>query len=350
MRGVLKTMKLGAAALLAIAGIATAEAQDKPKIGMPMTTLNDAFWVDYVNFAKSAAEAYGYELIVTDAQQREDKQLADIESLISAGVKGVILTPLSEPLGVQAIGLLDKAGIPVVVTDTYPGVEVGSVPNYLAFIKLDDETAGYNVAKHLIEVDGVKKILGIGGVPGISTSEARNDGLKKAVAEHPDVQLLDVQYTDWTLAKGQSVMEDFLTRFSEIDGVWGAGSDPLLGAIVSIENAGRTGIKLAGIDITAAALDSLAADKLSMLAGGHWVMGGYGVTIIHDFLNGHKTDNPVYEMSLYYLTKDGIDAYRKQIIEPLAAGQSLIDWKAISKTENPSVNHNEAFQVIKPKL
>ena len=227
----MKILIAAATFALTALSVLTASAQDRPKIGMPMTTLNDAFWVDYVDFAKSAAEAYGYDLVVTDAQSREDKQLSDIESLVNAGVKGVILTPLSEPLGIQAIELLDKAGIPVVVTDTYPGVEVGSVPNYLAFIKLDDETAGYNVAKYLIEKEGVKKIVGIGGVPGISTSEARNDGLKKAVAEHEGVELLDLQYTDWTLAKGQTVMEDFLTRFDNIEGVWGAGSDPLLGPV-----------------------------------------------------------------------------------------------------------------------
>ena len=346
MRHMFKTMML---ACLGTLFALTVQAADKPKIGMPMPTLNDAFWVDYVNFAKTAAEAYGYELVVTDAQQRDDKQLADIETLINAGVKGIILTPLSEPLGTQALELTNKANVPVVVTDTFPGVEVGSTPNYLAFIKLDDETAGYNVAKHLIEVDGVKNIVGIGGVPGISTSEARNDGLKKAVAEHPEVSLLDVQYTDWTLAKGQTVMEDFLTRFDNIDGVWGAGSDPLLGAVVSIENANRSGIKLAGIDITAAALDMLAEDKLTMLAGGHWVMGGYGVTIIHDFLNGHPTDQPVYEMSLYYLTKDKIGNYRSEIVEPLAAGKSLIDWNALSKTSNPSVKHSDVFTVIQPK-
>ncbi|MBL0374265.1 sugar ABC transporter substrate-binding protein [Rhizobium sp. KVB221] len=345
----MKKLKFAAALVLGTLAAFTAEAADRPKIGMPMTTLNDAFWVDYVNFAKSAAEAYGYELVVTDAQSREDKQLSDIETLINAGVKGVILTPLSEPLGIQAIDLLDKAGVPVVVTDTYPGVEVGSKPNYLAFIKLDDETAGYNVAKHLIEKDGVKNLVSIGGVPGISTSEARNDGMKKAVAEHSDVKLLDVQYTDWTLAKGQTVMEDFLTRFDNIDGVWGAGSDPLLGAVVSIENAGRAGqMKLAGIDITEAAIGALDEGKLSMLAGGHWVMGGYGVTIIHDHLNGHPTDKPVYEMSLYYLTKDGIPGYRSKIIDPLAAGKSLVDWAAISKTTNASVNHADVFKVITP--
>ncbi|MCB1496258.1 MAG: substrate-binding domain-containing protein [Bauldia sp.] len=341
--------KLLALATVGFSVVASAAfAQDKPKIGMPMTTLNDAFWVDYVNFAQSAADAYGYELVVTDAQSREDKQLSDIETLVNGGVKGIILTPLSEPLGVKAIELLDEAGVPVVVTDTYPGVEPADFENYLAFIKLDDETAGYNVAKHLIEKDGVTKLVGIGGVPGISTSEARNDGLKKAAAEHPEVELLDIQYTDWTLAKGQTVMEDFLTRFSEIDGVWGAGSDPLLGAIVSIENAGRSGIKLAGIDITEAALEALADDKLSMLAGGHWVMGGYGIAIINDHLNGHETDQPVYEMNLYYLTKDGIGDYREKIIEPLKEGKSLIDWAAVSKTNDPSVNHAEAFSVIKP--
>lgn len=115
----MRIISLVAACVFAVTSALTAAAQDKPKIGMPMTTLNDAFWVDYVNFAKTAAEAYGYELVVTDAQGREDKQLSDIETLINAGVKGVILTPLSEPLGIQAINLLDKAKIPVVVTDTF---------------------------------------------------------------------------------------------------------------------------------------------------------------------------------------------------------------------------------------
>jgi len=340
---------VAAAGLTALSAFAVM-AQDLPKLGMPMPTLNDAYYVSYVNFANSAAEAYGYNLVVTDAQSREDKQLADIEALINSGVKGIILTPLSEPLGVQAIQLIDEAGIPVVVTDTFPGMEVGSAPNYLSFIKLDDETAGYKVANHLIEVDGVNRIVGIGGVPGISTSEARNAGLRKAVDEHEGVELLDLQYTDWTMEKGQNVMEDYLVRFSDINGVWGAGSDPLLGALIAMRNSGveGAGVKLAGLDITAAALDALDAGELSMLAGGHWVMGGFGITILHDHLNGHTTDEPVYEMNLYYLTKDGVDAYRSNVIEPLQAGEAVIDWNAISKTSDASINHADVFQVIKP--
>jgi ABC-type sugar transport system substrate-binding protein len=329
-----------------LAGVAWAE--DKPKLGMPMTTLDDAFWVRYVKFAEQAADALGYELIVTDARQKEDKQLADIESLINSGVKGIILTPLSEPLGVRALEICNEAKVPVVCTDTYPGVDAGQFEYYLTFIKLDDEKAGYTVAKSLIDL-GAKKFVGIGGPPGISTSEARNDGLKKAVKESKGVKLLDLQYTDWTMAKGQSVMEDFLTRFEKIDAVWGAGSDPLLGSIVSIENAGRKGeMMLAGIDLTSAALEALENGELTVLGGGHWCMGGYGILVIHDFLNGHKTDKPVYEISLHYVRKDGVQKYRKEVIEPLDAGKWLVDWGKISKAKNSAVNHEDVIKVVAP--
>jgi len=53
-------------------------------------------------------------------------------------------------------------------------------------------------------------------------------------------------------------------------------------------------------------------------------------------------------MNLYYLTKDGVDAYRSNVIEPLQAGEAVIDWNAISKTSDASINHADVFQVIKP--
>jgi ABC-type sugar transport system substrate-binding protein len=320
----------------------------KPILGMPMPTLDDAFWVRFVDFAHQAADAYGYELVVTDAMGQEDKQLADIEGLINSGAVGLIVTPLSEPLGMRAIETADAAKIPIVITDTYPGVGADDYEYFLTFIKLDDELAGYTVAKELIN-DGAKKIVGIGGVPGISTSEARNDGLKKAANESPGVEILDIQYTDWTMAKGQTVMEDFLTKFDKIDAVWGAGSDPLLGALVSIENAGRTGeMKLAGIDLTSAALEALEKGDLSILAGGHWAMGGFGILVVHDFLNGHATDKGIYELSLNYVRADGVQEYTDKVIKPLEEKKWIIDWKAASKTNDSSINHADVIKVVSP--
>ena len=325
-----------------------ASAQDKPLLGMPMTTLDDAFWVRYVDFAQQAADALGYELRVTDAQQREDQQLADIETLINAGAVGLILTPLSEPLGIRALEIAQEAGVPVVITDTDPGVAVEDFESYIAFIKLDDETAGYQVAQQILGT-GARRFVGIGGVPGISTSEARNDGLRRAIEETEGAELLDLQYTDWTMAKGQTVMEDFLTRFDQIDAVWGAGSDPLLGALVSIEAAGRTGeMVLGGIDLTEAALEALGKGELQTLAGGHWVMGGFGILLIHDYLNGQPPTQTVFELELNYVAQDGVKEYVGAVIEPLAAGEWLVEWDKVNRAANPKIDHADVIKVIAP--
>lgn len=64
--------------------------------------------------------------------------------------------------------------------------------------------------------------------------------------EGSNIEVLDLQYANWNSDKGFEVMQDYLQRFPEIDGVWAGDDDTALGAIAAIEQSGREGITVLG--------------------------------------------------------------------------------------------------------
>jgi len=61
---------------------------------------------------------------------------------------------------------------------------------------------------------------------------------------YPDIKLLDAKYGNWNRDDAFKVMQDFLTRFKQIDAVWAADDDMAVGVLKAIDQAKRTDIKL----------------------------------------------------------------------------------------------------------
>ncbi len=56
--------------------------------------------------------------------------------------------------------------------------------------------------------------------------------------------MLDAKYGNWNRDDAFKVMQDFLTRFKQIDAVWAADDDMAVGVQKAIEQAKRTDVKL----------------------------------------------------------------------------------------------------------
>lgn len=64
----------------------------------------------------------------------------------------------------------------------------------------------------------------------------------KALAAHPDVQLLDFQVADWQSSKAFDVVSAWLTRFGDdIKGIWCANDDMGIGALEALRAEGLAG-------------------------------------------------------------------------------------------------------------
>ena len=169
----------------------------KITIGAVVPTLDAIFWNRYYEFMQKAADELGVELIRLNADDNSEKLEFHLKSLIDQRVDGIIFVPYWGT-DQKCIELSSKAGIPVIFTDVYSikfTPQSPEAPNYLAFWGPMDEEAGYQMAKHLFEavpteMDGKKYIGAIEGTPGTTVAIDRTNGLKRALAEHPEVVLV----------------------------------------------------------------------------------------------------------------------------------------------------------------
>ncbi len=92
-----------------------------------------------------------------------------------------------------------------------------------------------------ILTDGTGKVVII-GYNEVESASMRETGYRDYMAENaPGVEVLESQTFSGDQMKAATVMQDFLTKYDEIDAVFGVGDMAVLGAITSATAAGRAG-------------------------------------------------------------------------------------------------------------
>jgi ABC-type sugar transport system substrate-binding protein len=328
---------LAAAAIATVSHSVVVLAAGAPiQIGVSIPTLDNPFWVRAVDFANHVAKELNLELVVVGAENREEKQLADVQSLLARGVKALVVTPQSTASAPGLIKLANRAHVPIVIVDRYPGFPADN-PNapYVAFIGPNDVTAGSDIAKALIG-DGATQLVGLGGLPGSSVAEGREKGLREAVAGAPNVKLVQYVGAGESEDNGYSAMQNILAAHPKgtINGVWCYNDALCLGAFRAVRQAGRENeIKLAGMDLVPQALD-LIEKKTNYIfsTGGHWLQVGFGVMIAYDKINGHNPIKTDIRLNLIGVNGANFDAFKKQFID----SPPPYDVKQYTLTDNPA--------------
>ncbi|WP_246386089.1 sugar ABC transporter substrate-binding protein, partial [Halomonas campaniensis] len=76
--------------------------------------------------------------------------------------------------------------------------------------------------------------------PGYTTAIERAAGFEERLAELcPGVELMETQPGNWNRERAQRVMEDFLTKYDRIDGVYSGDDNMGVGALNAAKGAGR---------------------------------------------------------------------------------------------------------------
>lgn len=159
----------------------------------------------------------------------------DIEDMVATrDIDALVVLPFeSEPLTapVQAVA---EQGIWVTVVDrglSVEGIEdlyvAGDNPGF-------GRVAGEYFAENLGEGD---KIVVLRGIPTTLDNE-RVEAFQAAI-EGSGIEVLDMQHGNWNRDDAFNVMQDYLSRFAEIDAVWAADDDMAIGVLEAIAQAGR---------------------------------------------------------------------------------------------------------------
>ena len=229
----------GAALGLALAGAAPALAQDTKVIGVAIPSATHGF-MGGLNYHAQAAierleETYPELDFVLATAGDAGKMVNDIEDMVATrNISALVVLPFeSEPLTapVQAV---KEQGIWVTVVDRGLSVE-GIEDLYVA----GDNTgfgrvAGEYFAESLGEGDN---IVVLRGIPTTLDNE-RVDAFTAAI-EGSGINVLDMQHGNWNRDDAFNVMQDFLSKYDDIDAVWAADDDMAIGALEAIDQAGR---------------------------------------------------------------------------------------------------------------
>ncbi|MBL4916464.1 ABC transporter substrate-binding protein [Szabonella alba] len=160
----------------------------------------------------------------------------DIEDMVATrNIDALVVLPFESAPLTSPVQAVADAGIWVTVVDRGLSVE-GIEDLYVA----GDNTgfgrvAGEYFAETLSEGD---KIVVLRGIPTTLDNE-RVDAFSAAI-EGSGVEVLDMQHGNWNRDDAFNVMQDYLSRFPEIDAVWAADDDMAIGALEAIAQAGRS--------------------------------------------------------------------------------------------------------------
>src|SRR5688500_10927363 len=135
------------------------------------------------------AKKRGIDLKFSDAQQKQENQIAAIRSFIAQGVNAIILAPVVETGWEDVLREAKQAKIPVILVDR--GVKVGDDSLYTTLIASDFVEEGRMAGEWLARKTGGKaNVAELQGTPGAAPAIDRKKGFedRKSVVEGTKVK------------------------------------------------------------------------------------------------------------------------------------------------------------------
>lgn len=236
----MKSTLLTATAALALLA-APALAQDKLKIGMTFQELNNPYFVSMQEALKEAAASIGADVVVTDAGHDVAKQISDVEDMLQQNIDILLLNP-TDSAGIEAAVVAAKAaGVTVVAVDANANGPVDT------FVGSKNRDAGYLSCKYLGEAIGGKgEVAILDGIPVVPILQ-RVEGCKAALAEFPDVKLVDTQNGRQDRSVALGVVENMIQSKPNLAGIFSVNDGGAMGALAAIQGSGKD-IKLTSVD------------------------------------------------------------------------------------------------------
>lgn len=282
----------------AIVFSAGATMADTPRIGAAVYGLQAEFMQIWSAALEEhpAVKAGMVELTIFDGRYDALVQQDQFETMITQGFDAIIFVPIDIEAGATAVELAHGAGIPVIGSNTRVNSDL-----LTSYVGSNDVMSGRMEAEIVLEAIGCEgSVVIIEGPIGQSAQIERLEGNLKALAECPNVTVLEQQTANWSRAEAQTLMENWLTRHGgAIDGVIGQNDEMALGAIEAIKAAGLdvNDFAIAGIDgVTDALLSVQRGDMSSILQDARaQAQGALDLAIFHAMGGEYEPMSDIWE-------------------------------------------------------
>lgn len=256
-----------------------AQAQDEEIIvGLITKTESNPFFVKMKEGAQAAADEAGVKLLTAAGQFDADNasQVAAIENMVTAGAKGILITPGDTKAIVPAIEKAREAGVLVIALDT-PTEPMDATD---ALFATDNFKAGVLIGEFAKSVmgDTAPVIATIDGSTGVSVSVLRHNGFLAGYATGEaaatptadmtvfadDARVVCSQDAEGDQAKSQTAMENCLQANGDINVVYTINEPAARGAYTALKAAGRENdVLIVSVDGGCTGIEALVAGEIA---------------------------------------------------------------------------------------
>src|SRR6478752_2320920 len=217
-------------------------AQDKKwKIGFSQATTIEPWRAQFnKDIIAEAAKHPEVELVITDGEDKTEKQVADVENLIRQEVDDLLISPKESAGLTGVVQQAIDAKIPVFVLDRNVDTD-----QYTQFVGGDNKLIGRAAGEYAVELLGGKgkaagNVVEIWGGMGTQPAHDRHDGFHAFTDKEPGIKyLLNNQSGDWKQDKAYDIMTTALRNNEKIDLVYGHNDPMAYGAYLAAKDAGR---------------------------------------------------------------------------------------------------------------
>ncbi|MCG3643628.1 MULTISPECIES: ABC transporter substrate-binding protein [Pseudomonas] len=262
----------------------------------------ETFWTSYTRFMKAAADELGMSLQVQYSERRADLILTQARTILNAPQRPDYLVLVNEQYVAPEILRLSRGtGVKLLLVNNgltaSQRLSIEAQPDKyaepLGTLMSNDEQAGYQMLHSMLAQlprnAGPVDLLAFAGVKTTPASQLRVEGMRRALADFPQVRLRQVVYGGWNRQRAYEQAQQLLERYPATRLVWSANDQMAFGAMQAFEEAGYTpgsDVLFGAVNSSAEALRARIDGRLSVLMGGHFTLGGWAMVMLHDDAHG----------------------------------------------------------------
>jgi ribose transport system substrate-binding protein len=265
----------------------------------------DPFYVTMACGAQAEATKEGATLTVTGGDKWDATvQTPVVNSVTAAKPDGVMIAPNDSKAMLAPLKAMNDAGIKVTFVDT--GLDDVSFAQ--SFITSNNEQGGTLGAKTLATLIGDKgTVLMINVDPGITTTDARAKGFLDEMKNHPNIKVLDVQYSHDDPTIATSITTSTLAAHSDLVGIFATNVQNAEGAATGLKQSSNTTVKVIGFDAGPKQVEDLKNGVVQgLIAQDPYTIGVDGVQQTILALKGQPTTKSI-RTELAAVTKDNMN-------------------------------------------
>lgn len=278
-------------------------------VAFSQNKLSVAFRVAGVDQLKAYVKEKGlnWTITVTDGNNDATKQTSDIEDLISKKVDAIICCPVTADTMTTAAASVMKAKIPLILVNR----RVTS-NDFTAAITGSNYMIGQQIANDMAKkLNNKGKVALMEGTLGASDTTDRTKGFLETIAKFPEIKVVAQASGNYVKDKGNSVMEDFLTKNPDLQAVFCENDEMAQGALLAADAAKKT-VLIYGNDCYKSTLDLIKAGRITGTTVYPTSVQAAVDTLIKIFENGGVYTGPkeiIQDVPL--ATKDNVDDFYK---------------------------------------